>query len=283
MKNNSIRQKVKESNIKLHDLTASWYETGSPTVLEVMDQLRINEAVYFLFKSGEGQRFLDIGCGTGIILDHAAELFKVIVGMDISMGMLKICRKNHQKLVLADSDFLSFQDATFDAISCYATLHHLYDQEELFRECFRILKDKGIFYSDFDPNSLIDKTVAGRIYLASGKIYTLLKKLIRPRAEAAKTVWSDATDSPEMQEVAKMAEYHRHYGEGLTPVGIKKKLESAGFKNIKILTHDEFSSLNFKNDKKKKLRFFAGLLSLITFRLKPDFLPYIMIIARKQS
>ena len=283
MENSSIRRKVKESNIKLHDLTASWYETGSPTVLDELDQLRIEESVRYLAKAVEGRCFLDIGCGTGIILDHASHLFRSTVGMDISMGMLKICRKNHRKLVLADADYLSFKDDAFNAVSAYATLHHLYDQADLFRECFRVLKNDGIFYSDFDPNALTDKCLAGRIYLLAGKVFAFMKGLIFPGEKVSKVVWSDATDSPEMQEVAKMAEYQRHHGEGMTPADIRTKLESAGFKDIRIITHDEFSSLSFKKERKKKLRLFAGLLALMTLRLKPDFLPYFMVFARKRA
>jgi hypothetical protein len=110
-----------------------------------------------------------------------------------------------------------------------------------------------------------------------------MKKFISPRSTVRKTIFSHTTDSPEMQKVARMAEYHRHYGDGLTPFRLKTKLEAAGFRRVEIVTHDEFSSLSMRNEKKKKLRFFADLLALIMGRFPPDFLPQILLFARKDA
>ena len=271
-----INRQVKKNNILLYDRTAAKYGTG----FNDNSCSRMSDALSNAITRGGRNRLLDIGCGTGIVLDLSIGLFDFRVGIDISMGMLQVCRKKHQSIARADCDLLPFAAKTFNVVSCCSVLHHLPEVDILFREAFRVLEPGGVFYSDYDPNLKSEGSLAGRIYLFGGYLWQLLKKLVFPSAvAAAKTVWGDST--PEMAKVAKMAEYQRHYGEGFTPDKFRRSLSAAGFEEIYIQTHDDFSSVGWVEEKKKKLKLFALLLGWIFCQSKPEFLPEIMVFAHK--
>ena len=97
---------------------------------------------------------LDIATGTG---DLAINLTKTgasrIIGLDISEGMLdvgriKIAKKqldNTIEMVLGDSENLSFNDNTFDAITVAFGVRNFEHLEKGLSEILRVLKPKGIF------------------------------------------------------------------------------------------------------------------------------------------
>ena len=112
-----------------------------------------------LAKTTGGGRLLDIGCGTGFILSIAAPFFDEVYGIDITPAMLERAREmagseniKNIKLVEAQCDNAPFPDAHFDVVSAYGVLHHLPELAPTFKEVRRVLKKKGIFYADEDPN-----------------------------------------------------------------------------------------------------------------------------------
>ena len=76
------------------------------------------------------RRVLDLGCGTGIILSHAARQGRQIVELDLAEDML---RENRRKSggqglhVCADAAQLPFAPGLFDAIVCFNVLPHIAD------------------------------------------------------------------------------------------------------------------------------------------------------------
>lgn len=275
-----IKRRVTKSNIILYDRSASRYAAGSRTILDVNSRPRISAALEYALKLGGNNRLLDIGCGTGVVLDTSATLFDFKAGIDLSMGMLKVCLGRHRNLVRADCDLLPFAAETFNVISCYSVMHHLPEVEPLLQEGFRLLKPGGIFYSDYDPNLNTENSLAGRLYLSVCGVWRWAKKLLFP-STSSPVKPPPRPGNPEMEEVAKMAEYQHHYGEGFSPTTIRSSFAAAGFENIRIQTHDEFSSIGWCGEKKKKLKFFTLLLGGFFFQTRPDFLPHIMVLARK--
>ncbi|MBD3267883.1 methyltransferase domain-containing protein, partial [bacterium] len=80
------------------------------------------EAVRYVVKHyiHEGDRVLDLGCGTGIFLEEAGDKSEWLVGVDLSIGMLKKAQKkasqwSHVDLVNADGRDVPIQ-AKFDVI-----------------------------------------------------------------------------------------------------------------------------------------------------------------------
>ncbi|GEM_PF-6612057 len=112
-------------------------------------------------------RFLDIGCGDGLILLNLKPLgfISKAYGVDLSFGMLKECKSNANKLninvllVQSDVEQLPFKDNSFDLIVGHAILHHLPTAREAFKEVYRLLKLRGrcIF---IEPSKIGSKIIA---------------------------------------------------------------------------------------------------------------------------
>lgn len=92
---------------------------------------------------------LDIGCGTGFLLDNVKISPEWYLGIDISEGMLKRAREKHPKhyFKIMDMDLLeSFKGGSFDSIVMLWSFAYSANPEKLINDIYRILKPKGTFY-----------------------------------------------------------------------------------------------------------------------------------------
>jgi len=95
----------------------------------------------------EGERILDLGCGTGRLTSEISMRAPgvTVTGADRSMPMLS---KAHEHLgstatfAQADGTALPFRPV-FDAVFSTATFHWIHDHDTLFREVHRVLKPGG--------------------------------------------------------------------------------------------------------------------------------------------
>ncbi|WP_218081767.1 class I SAM-dependent methyltransferase [Anthocerotibacter panamensis] len=100
-----------------------------------------------------GLRVLDVGCGTGYLLDFLKAHYPLdgeVMGIDVSSHALKFCElRGAKRLMLASATELPFADSSFDLIICIDTLQHLAgagaDQVAL-GEFARVLAGGGVLY-----------------------------------------------------------------------------------------------------------------------------------------
>ena len=98
-----------------------------------------------------GERVLDAGCGTGLLVETIAGIVGTsgsVVGIDCSNDMLDIARGRcadiaQVKLQLGSVIQLEQASDSFDAASCTQTLLYIDDVEAVLRELHRILKPGG--------------------------------------------------------------------------------------------------------------------------------------------
>ena len=113
--------------------------------------------------SGHG-KFLDIGCGTGWVVNHFSEAaFSDNVGVDISPSGMRIAlhssgEKGNNRFVVADARHLPFKNGSFAVAGALTFLEHSYTPIENLKEMIRVLRTDGKivlchtnFLSPFSP------------------------------------------------------------------------------------------------------------------------------------
>jgi ubiquinone/menaquinone biosynthesis C-methylase UbiE len=97
------------------------------------------------------KKILDVGCGTGDLLNYLAKKNKesLLWGVDISDKNIKRANKNkhskREKFTKLDANTLPFKDNFFDEIYCYEVLEHVKNLDKVLDEIKRVLKNKGKF------------------------------------------------------------------------------------------------------------------------------------------
>jgi len=92
---------------------------------------------------------LDVGCGTGLLFPHVAERVKLVVGVDISISILKEAKKrvteySNAALVRADTDYTPFQNDVFDSAFAITLLQNTPKPHKTLMEMKRVTKQNAI-------------------------------------------------------------------------------------------------------------------------------------------
>ena len=134
-----------------------------------MRQLNVDEdavvhAAEKLLPLGSAKKLLDIGTGTGKMLELFAPKVQAAVGIDLNAEMLQVARANMDRAGLANvslrqSDIytLPYDKQSFDAVTCHQVLHFLDRPADAIIEAARILKPGGyMLIADLAPHTVED-------------------------------------------------------------------------------------------------------------------------------
>jgi SAM-dependent methyltransferase len=91
---------------------------------------------------GEGQRVLEVGCGTGVFLRVAADRGADVYGLDASEALLELARARvpEADLRLGDLEALPYEDDTFDVVAGFNSFFFAVDLVGALREAGRVAK-----------------------------------------------------------------------------------------------------------------------------------------------
>lgn len=130
------------------------------------DFLRAGQSkVISLIGLKEDCTFLDVGCGTGWAVNHAAQTVNykgTFYGVDLSTKMVEKAEENfigrdNFHFIRADSRSVPLDSNSFDVIICTHSFHHYLAPLEVVKEMHRLLKPGGKVYI-LDPTT--DKWIA---------------------------------------------------------------------------------------------------------------------------
>ena len=109
----------------------------------------------------EGERILDVGCGTGQLSAEIAASGARVVGVDRSPDMVTEARKKFPALhfEVCDARALPFQEE-FDAVFSNAALHWIPQAEQVVAGISRSLKFGGRFIAEFGGQGNVQNVVA---------------------------------------------------------------------------------------------------------------------------
>jgi ubiquinone/menaquinone biosynthesis C-methylase UbiE len=137
---------------------ARWDEVRSLHV----DEREVEAALLRLLPENGVRDLLDIGTGTGRILELFGPRVQQAVGVDLSREMLAVARVNleragvrHGVVRQADMYQLPFPSGSFDAAVVHQVLHYAERPDQALGEAARVLRPGGrLFVIDFLPHGL---------------------------------------------------------------------------------------------------------------------------------
>ena len=98
----------------------------------------------------EGERVLDLGCGTGLLLEELAAKGALVTGLDSSFSMVEKARANYPQFSLHVGDARDFTfPAPFHLVFSNATLHWIPEASAVARSVVRALRPSGRFVGEF--------------------------------------------------------------------------------------------------------------------------------------
>jgi trans-aconitate methyltransferase len=123
---------------------ASLYDSGHSFVwqygLELID----------LLEAREGERILDLGCGTGHLSARISASGAEVIGIDKSPAMIEQARQNYPGLRFEVADATDFRfDHIFDAVFSNAAIHWMRPPAAVVAQVWRALKVEGRFVAEF--------------------------------------------------------------------------------------------------------------------------------------
>ncbi len=120
-----------------------WFRTPIGSLVREVE----GEVVRRLVGPSQGERILDVGCGTGIFTTDLLEAGSRVVGLDISRPMLMAARgkrgTSHLDLVQADMLHLPFADGCFDKVVSVTALEFVAQARQAVDEMFRVVRPTG--------------------------------------------------------------------------------------------------------------------------------------------
>ncbi len=163
---------------------------------------------------------VDIGCGPGNLYaslkEHCGQP-KLLLGVDVSHGALKIAQKLGYTPILADAQDLPFVSGFADIVMANACLHHCDDMTKTLAEAARLVRPGGLLITDHDPQrSAYDFRGLGLLLWETRlPLYRLLRR--GGHSTTQEQFWCLAT------------EVHHKPGDGVTPELYEQILEPLKF------------------------------------------------------
>jgi ubiquinone/menaquinone biosynthesis C-methylase UbiE len=152
------QQRADLASAYFRENAAQWHRIRSLYV----DEREVEAALVDIIAAADPRDLLDIGTGTGRMLEILAPRVEHALGIDQSREMLSVARVNLEQVGLVngrvrrdDMYQLTLPDGSFDAVVIHQVLHYADRPAAVIAEAARVLRPRGILVLvDFAPHAL---------------------------------------------------------------------------------------------------------------------------------
>jgi ubiquinone/menaquinone biosynthesis C-methylase UbiE len=133
-------------NQSYYDDFAGWYERERHLPYHrMLDDLEVG----LVERYATGRDALEVGCGTGLILDRVASFARRATGVDLSGGMLARAAARGLRVAQGSATELPVADASVDVAYSFKVLAHVRDIQLAMREMARVVRPGGYVLAEF--------------------------------------------------------------------------------------------------------------------------------------
>jgi ubiquinone/menaquinone biosynthesis C-methylase UbiE len=121
-----------------------WFQTPTGRLVEEYEK----ELIFEMAQPGRGEKILDAGCGTGVFTRHFLIAGARVIGLDISLPMLRRAKEMLAPYpfqgIQGDMRNLPFPDNRFDKFISITAIEFIEDAKVAVLEAFRVTKPGGV-------------------------------------------------------------------------------------------------------------------------------------------
>ncbi len=133
-------------NRTYYDDFAGWYERERHLPYHrMLDDLEVE----IVERYAAGKEAVEVGCGTGLILDRVARFTTHAHGIDLSAGMLARAAQRGLTVSQASATALPLANASVDVAYSFKVLAHIPDIAGAMREMARVVRPGGYVIAEF--------------------------------------------------------------------------------------------------------------------------------------
>lgn len=229
-----------QANIELHSKLAEHYQSCEPHFRQE-NVSKVKSRFEGVITSVPGYnnstaKMLDLGCGTGFMINVARDLVSEIDGVDITQAMLDRVdtQSGRARIKLHNSDTGTFpvRKGDYDVVTAYSFLHHLFDIKPTLNTAYAALKEDGKFYVDLEPNYFFWESI--NALKRDGNYDPIVKR------EIEAVTYKDEDIEKQFglpAQVFNQAEYMKNILGGFKEEEILKDFHFAGFKKVELFYH----------------------------------------------
>ena len=152
------RRRLDQASAYFRDNARQWHHIRSLYI----DEREVEAALIEIIDNARPRDLLDIGTGTGRVLEVVGSRVDLALGIDQSREMLAVARVNLERaglengsVRLGDMYRLALPDASFDTVVIHQVLHYADRPAAVIAEAARVLRPNGVLVVvDFAPHTL---------------------------------------------------------------------------------------------------------------------------------